>query len=151
MKERFNLYLGLLILLFFFSGLQVKSQAPAYRQFTDDDGLPSMTVYGIKQDKDGFLWIATVKGICRFDGKEFKKYFIPDMKGQDFPYIFMDETGTPWFYNLAGEVFYVKDDTVRRFDLINRIEGGRIASFFSYDNNVYITWDLNNSLSSELS
>ncbi|HRG69343.1 MAG TPA: histidine kinase [Saprospiraceae bacterium] len=150
MKERFNLYLGLLILLFFFSGLQVKSQAPAYRQFTDDDGLPSMTVYGIKQDKDGFLWIATVKGICRFDGKEFKKYFIPDMKGQDFPYIFMDETGTPWFYNLAGEVFYVKDDTVRRFDLINRIEGGRIASFFSYDNNVYITWDLNNSLSSNV-
>lgn len=146
MKERFNLYLGLLILLFFFSGLQVKSQAPAYRQFTDDDGLPSMTVYGIKQDKDGFLWIATVKGICRFDGKEFKKYFIPDMKGQDFPYIFMDETGTPWFYNLAGEVFYVKDDTVRRFDLIRPGDGFVIYSFLKNENYVNVSWTNNDSM-----
>lgn len=126
----------------------LKAQSPAYRQFTDEDGLPSMTVYGIKQDKDGFLWIATTKGICRFDGKEFKKYFIPDMKGQDFPYIFMDETGIPWFYNLAGEVFYVKDDTVRRADIINRLEGSRIASFFALKNQFYITWDNNNILSS---
>lgn len=126
----------------------LKAQSPAYRQFTDDDGLPSMTVYGIKQDKDGFLWIATTKGICRFDGKEFKKYFIPDMKGQDFPYIFMDETGTPWFYNLAGEVFYVQDDTVRRFNIMNRFEGSRIASFFSFKNQVYVTWDFNNVLCS---
>lgn len=124
----------------------LKAQSPAYRQFTDEDGLPSMTVYGIKQDKDGFLWIATTKGICRFDGKEFKKYFIPDMKGQDFPYIFMDETGTPWFYNLAGEVFYVQDDTVRRANVARPGDGYIIYSLLKSDNFLNISWIKNSSM-----
>lgn len=140
MSYKTIIYSGLLLMLCLFSCQLLKAQSPAYRQFTDDDGLPSMTVYGIKQDKDGFLWIATTKGICRFDGKEFKKYFIPDMKGQDFPYIFMDETGTPWFYNLAGEVFYVQDDTVRRANVTRPGDDCIIHSFFTTASNIYISW-----------
>jgi len=140
MSNKTIIYSGFLLMLCMFSCQLLKAQSPAYRQFTDEDGLPSMTVYGIKQDKDGFLWIATTKGICRFDGKEFKKYFIPDMKGQDFPYIFMDETGTPWFYNLAGEVFYVQDDTVRRANVTRPGDDCIIHSFFATASNIYISW-----------
>ena len=140
------IYSGIIILLCMIACQLLKAQSPAYRQFTDEDGLPSMTVYGIKQDKDGFLWIATTKGICRFDGKEFKKYFIPDMKGQDFPYIFMDETGTPWFYNLAGEVFYVQDDTVRRADIIRPGDDCIIHSFIATESNIFISWYKKNNI-----
>lgn len=35
------------------------------------DGLPEGAVLGIKQSKDGYLWLATWRGLVRFDGSEF--------------------------------------------------------------------------------
>ncbi|HVE56233.1 MAG TPA: two-component regulator propeller domain-containing protein [Pyrinomonadaceae bacterium] len=40
-------------------------------QWTADDGLPQNSVYGIVQTKDGYLWLATVDGLARFDGARF--------------------------------------------------------------------------------
>lgn len=37
------------------------------------DGLLSNTILSIAQTKDGYLWIATAKGLLRFDGIKFKK------------------------------------------------------------------------------
>ena len=42
-----------------------------YSLFTTKDGLPGNAVRGTVQDKDGFLWLATDAGLCRFDGDEF--------------------------------------------------------------------------------
>lgn len=35
------------------------------------DGLPSNTIYCAMQDKDGFMWIGTRDGLCRYDGRSF--------------------------------------------------------------------------------
>ncbi|MBK8956763.1 MAG: histidine kinase [Saprospiraceae bacterium] len=115
-------------------------QSPAYRQFTDDDGLPSMTLYGILQDPKGFLWIATPKGICRFDGREFKRYGIRGMKSQDTPFSFMDNEGIPWFYNMAGDVFYVRNDSLHYLDLHGIKPIGEIYSFYVKNPFIYISW-----------
>ncbi len=37
-----------------------------------DEGLPQSFISGITQDKDGFIWLATPDGLCRFDGRNFK-------------------------------------------------------------------------------
>lgn len=37
------------------------------------DGLPSNAVYAIAQDADGFLWVGTRGGLCRYDGVQFHK------------------------------------------------------------------------------
>ena len=39
--------------------------------WTADDGLPQNSVYGIVQTRDGYLWLATVDGLARFDGVRF--------------------------------------------------------------------------------
>ncbi|MEN9981662.1 MAG: hypothetical protein RL542_1449 [Bacteroidota bacterium] len=39
--------------------------------FTTANGLPDNTINDIQKDPEGFLWIATNKGIARFDGKNF--------------------------------------------------------------------------------
>ncbi len=39
--------------------------------WTADDGLPQNSVYGIVQTGDGYLWLATVDGLARFDGVRF--------------------------------------------------------------------------------
>ncbi len=54
------------------------------RTYTDQDGLPSNDVSQIIETSDGYLWVATSRGIVRFNGYEFetigKDYGVPDMQ-----------------------------------------------------------------------
>jgi ligand-binding sensor domain-containing protein len=51
------------------------SAQPTARLIVDgwrvEDGLPQNTVTSIAQDDRGYLWVATRKGLARFDGAEF--------------------------------------------------------------------------------
>jgi signal transduction histidine kinase/ligand-binding sensor domain-containing protein len=42
--------------------------------YGEDSGLPQSSIYDIGQDKDGFIWIGTAGGLCRFDGYQMKVY-----------------------------------------------------------------------------
>ncbi|MBO8152169.1 MAG: PAS domain S-box protein [Candidatus Marinimicrobia bacterium] len=46
-------------------------------RFDESDGLPDGPIYSIAQDSDGFIWIGTSTGLCRFDGYSFRRYKIP--------------------------------------------------------------------------
>ena len=41
------------------------------RSITTHDGLPSNLVHDMIQDADGYLWLGTANGLCRFDGYDF--------------------------------------------------------------------------------
>lgn len=43
-------------------------------RFTDADGLPQNSIKSIVPDKRGFIWLATEKGLTRFDGSRFNVY-----------------------------------------------------------------------------
>ena len=64
------------ILLLIFVVVASKAQTPLLRHITDEQGLPSMSVYDILQDKKGYMWMATEKGLYRYDGIFFKRYTI---------------------------------------------------------------------------
>ncbi len=36
----------------------------------EETGLPSNNILSIQQDKQGFVWIATARGLCRYDGSD---------------------------------------------------------------------------------
>jgi ligand-binding sensor domain-containing protein/signal transduction histidine kinase len=42
--------------------------------YNTDDGLSQNQIYGMVQDKQGFIWFATDEGLNRFDGYEFKVF-----------------------------------------------------------------------------
>lgn len=42
------------------------------QHFTVEDGLPQNFISGIIQDEDGFIWLATMDGLSRYDGRVFK-------------------------------------------------------------------------------
>lgn len=70
------LLLCFLFILFF---LPAKAQY-IYRNYSTINGLPSSTVYNCLQDSAGFIWFATDKGLCYFDGSDFVDL---DMEGYE--------------------------------------------------------------------
>ncbi|WMN07209.1 ATP-binding protein [Marivirga arenosa] len=53
-----------------------------YIHYTTDQGLPQAFISRIIQDKDGFIWVATMNGLARFDGKNFKIFNTVSPQGQ---------------------------------------------------------------------
>ncbi len=50
------------------------AQAPEFSRLGVNEGLSQNSVYGLLQDRQGFLWIGTGDGLNRFDGKSFVQY-----------------------------------------------------------------------------
>src|SRR5881296_1519663 len=49
-------------------------EANNFKHFTMKDGLTDNNVVGIQQDSAGYIWIATLHGLNRFDGSIFKQF-----------------------------------------------------------------------------
>ena len=90
------------------------SQGRDYRllHYTMADGLPGNTVYDICRDRQGFLWLATDKGIARFDGTNFVN--------------FTTGNGLP-----DNEVFLLQEDWQGR--IWTGTYGGRLGYYFKGD------------------
>ena len=66
-------FLTVLGLMFFSFSMGWGQEEIAFRQFTEEDGLPGKVVYKVMQDSRGWIWICS-DGLSRFDGQSFKKY-----------------------------------------------------------------------------
>ncbi len=65
----------LLLLLFTFLVTILKAQENyQYSIYTQENGLASGTIRGIKKDQTGFIWLLSENGLTRFDGYTFKKF-----------------------------------------------------------------------------
>jgi ligand-binding sensor domain-containing protein len=52
------------------------SQSPNFKHFTVEDGLPSSKCYQVLQDKKGYIWIASDKGVARYNGYHFQTNYL---------------------------------------------------------------------------
>jgi signal transduction histidine kinase len=55
------------------SGGQLIAQPFTYYHYTTREGLISNTVQSICADDNGFLWIGTAEGVCKYDGSKFEQ------------------------------------------------------------------------------
>lgn len=74
---------------------------PLFRKFGVADGLPSSSVHQIAEDREGFLWIATVDGLARYDGVGFRVYRhdpndAASIGGDDITTVFVDRDNRIW-------------------------------------------------------
>jgi len=46
----------------------------SFHNMSNSDGLPDATVNAMLQDSDGGIWLATLNGVSRHDGQEFRTY-----------------------------------------------------------------------------
>ena len=65
--------------------------------YTQENGLPSNESYFIYRDSKNFLWIATDKGVVRYDGNKMENFDLPDnviFKIRE------DSKGRIWFFHI---------------------------------------------------
>ncbi len=60
--------------------LQLHGQPLYFHHLTVDNGLPHNMVNSLVEDKYGFMWIATMEGLCRFDGYKVTTYYSDNTK-----------------------------------------------------------------------
>ena len=71
--------------------------------FGVEEGLPSNTVYYVHQDKQGFIWFCTDKGVVRFDGMEMEVFTEEDgLSDKETFSITEDSKGRLWFATYNG-------------------------------------------------
>jgi len=59
--------------------LLLSAEDVVFQRYGIDEGLSSNVVFGIVEDKNGLLWIATTEGVDKFDGLNFKQYSLPQL------------------------------------------------------------------------
>ncbi|MBO6517932.1 MAG: histidine kinase, partial [Bacteroidia bacterium] len=53
------------------------SRTFTYIKYGEQHGLLGVDVYGLNQDKDGYIWVGTDNGLYKFDGSFFSPVFLP--------------------------------------------------------------------------
>lgn len=77
MKKYTRLY-ALILLIFTSINLLYSQYNHDKINFTIEDGLPSNECHDVVQDSSGYIWIATDRGLSRFDGYAFRNYGLQD-------------------------------------------------------------------------
>ena len=89
------------------------SQNPYHITIDKTSGLPSNSVYDIFQDSKGFMWFATGKGLCRYDGNEFTLFTADFQTSKSGSCIQEDKYGRIWYENFDGFLNYIENNELK--------------------------------------
>ena len=98
------------IVIFFSLFLLVQNifgQQYQFKNYNIEQGLSHPFIYTISEDKNGFIWVGTGEGLCRFDGFNFVVSEADDSLTNGFvTSSLLDNNGITWFGHNSGEITY---------------------------------------------
>ena len=87
-----------------------------YRNYSVESGLPSSETYAIEQDNEGNIWIATDRGVVKYDGIKFKKYTEKDGLVNNVVYqLYKDPFGKIWFICMKSGLCYYEKGRIKKY------------------------------------
>ncbi|AVI51613.1 hypothetical protein C5O00_10745 [Pukyongia salina] len=135
LNSRFAIFL---LVLFVF--LSVKAQK--YDHYSVEDGLPGNMVYRVTQDKKGFVWAITDKGIARFNGNTFKIFNTKNgLPTNDIWDIQITNDHKLWYFSKSASLGYIENNEVFDFPAENPDEQLFPAIIFKIDNDIYFGYN----------
>ncbi|MDT8400719.1 MAG: SpoIIE family protein phosphatase [Bacteroidales bacterium] len=114
------------MILFLISSSSFLSLAQTYqfKNYGENEGLPGRFIYTLNQDKDGFMWLGTDRGLCYFDGFDYHMTYVSDTLETHFPVAsYETKDGKIYFGFNDGTVHYTEK---RQLLQIQGIKTGRI-------------------------
>lgn len=88
----------------------VRGQDYPMLHYTIDDGLPSNNVYNVYRDSKGYMWLATDKGIARYNGLKFEIFSTRNGMADNEIFFFKeDKIGRIWLATYNGRLCYYEN------------------------------------------
>ena len=113
-----------------------------------NQGLPSSETYFVYQDKKGYIWICTDRGVVRFNGSKMKLFTTKNGLTDDVVFkVYEDFKGRIWFITYNGLLCYYDNGKIVKYKYnyhIVRFLKGYIATYksFKVDRNETIYYSL---------
>ncbi len=108
--NRLFVFLFFLFFSIFFFSKSLFSQNYTYQNYNIQQGLAGSVAYGMLQDKEGFMWIATETGLSRFDGTHFRTFTTVDgLPDNDIMSIFEDSKGRIWILSFKNKLCFYQN------------------------------------------
>jgi len=137
----------LLCVLFFtlFCHLTSRAQKYTFSHYDIEDGLIQSQVNNLSLDQQHRLWIATLGGACRFDGKEFTSYTRQNGMPSNFiDNVFVDKDNVVWFGTQSGLMKLVNNKLVS-YPVSAKLKNNRVRSI-TQDGNGTVWFIMSNRL-----
>jgi ligand-binding sensor domain-containing protein/signal transduction histidine kinase len=104
-----------------------------HRIWQFEDGLPQNTVQAMLQTKDGYLWIATQKGLARFDGISFTVFNpgnTPELKTASFTALMEARDGALWISTETAGLNILRQGKFEHYSKTNGLAGELLRSIY---------------------
>ncbi|MDR1585117.1 MAG: response regulator [Prevotellaceae bacterium] len=87
-----------------------------FNRLNEEQGLSSRRSFSIRQDKNGFIWIATKLSIDRYDGRRIKRYELAEPNQSSsgvigFNYVTLAPDSSLWAFTQSGLVYKYDDQS----------------------------------------
>ena len=120
-----------------------QSPQPSFKNYTVADGLPSSEVYQVIQDKKGYMWFATDRGVVKYDGYKFKNFTTQDGLTDNVVFqLYEDYKERIWMLPMNGQLCYHLNDSIISYPYNDKIINGVTHYFQSLhvdqQDNLYI-------------
>ncbi len=80
-------------------------------------GAPSNEYYGVKEDKNGYLWFVSDNGVTKYNGLKFTNYDLSKTELENSIIdIYRSEEGIIWFISYNGLLAYTEGDSIVPFE-----------------------------------
>jgi len=115
-----------------------------------EDGLPQSSVIALTQTHDGYLWLGTLNGLARFDGKTFTRFNVnntPGLPSNRIVFLFEDSKKNLWVGTETAGLCVIKNGVVQSFPETSAggiiscaFEDGGGNVWFSAENGKFFCW-----------
>ncbi len=127
-----------LLLICISAGVIANAQSPASIRYKQSSGLTCNEIYDVLQDKKGYIWTATDRGVFRFDGYRFESFTTTQGLTDNTVFcIEEDYGGRIWLMPFNGELCYIENNKVVQYifnDTLKKyLPGMRIARTLHVD------------------
>ncbi len=147
MKKKFLTFLFLIITVL---SLSITVYAAAgtvflsdYTQVVYDDtnGLPTSSVNTMIQSSDGMIWLATYRGLVRYNGKEFTSFTpstTPSISSNSVMSLFEDSFQRLWLGTNDNGMMYLENNSFIEVDIPDEIAANSIQAFAELNGVIFI-------------
>lgn len=106
-----------------------------FKNFTQEEGLPSNETYYVFEDSRHYMWVATDLGVVRYNGNKFEQFNLPDNVVFQ---IREDSKGRVWFFSHKALLAYFENEKMHLYkynqNIAKRIEKINIVDAYVDEN-----------------